>query len=108
MRMMTWIDKHEVTLLVDNGSSHNFINTNILRKVRLARAAVGPFEVKVTNGEYLRCEDVREMKMNVQRVRIVVDLHILNLVEQDVVLENAWLGTLGRVTSDYDKMTMEF
>lgn len=96
-------------MLVDNGSSHNFINTKILKKVGLAGVVVGPFEVKVANGECLRCKEVvREVKMNVQGVQIVVDLHMLNLVGQDVVLGNTWLRILRRVTSDYDKMTMKF
>ena len=53
MHMMAWISKHKVTLLVDNGSSHNFINTNKLKMVGLAGATIVPFEVKLANGEHL-------------------------------------------------------
>ena len=48
------------------------------------------------------------MKLNVQGMRIVVDLHILTIVGLDVVLENAWLRSIGRVLTDFDTMTMEF
>ena len=54
MRLMAWIGKHEVTLLVDSGSSHNFINANITKKSGLQGVAVKPFEVKVANGEKLK------------------------------------------------------
>ena len=68
-----------------------------------------PFEVKVANGEKLRCEEmVRDVKMNVQGVRIVVNLHVLTIAGLDVVLGNAWLKSIGRVLTDFDTMTMEF
>ncbi|XP_040987625.1 uncharacterized protein LOC121235342 [Juglans microcarpa x Juglans regia] len=109
MRVMAWIEKFEVTLLVDSGSTHNFINSNIVTKVRLKPSTIEPFEVKVANGDKLRCEGlVREVKLNVQGVRIVADLHVLSLVGLDVVLGNAWLKGIGKVVNDYDKMTMEF
>lgn len=65
--------------------------------------------MKVASGEKLKCEAlVKEVKMNVQGVRIVVDLHVLPLVGLDLVLGNAWLKSLGRVIHDYENMTMEF
>ena len=48
------------------------------------------------------------MKMNVQGVRIIVNLHILTIAGLDVVLGNAWLRSIGRVLTDFDTMTMEF
>ena len=109
MRLMAWIGKYEVTLLVDSGSSHNFINANIVRKLGLRGVTVEPFEVKVANGDKLKCEEVvRDVKMNVQGVRITTDLHVLTLVGLDVVLGNAWLKRLGKVIMDFDVMKMEF
>ncbi|KAG7944170.1 hypothetical protein I3843_15G085600 [Carya illinoinensis] len=109
MRVMAWIGKFEVTMLVDSGSTHNFINASIVTKVGLKPTTIEPFEVKVANGDKLRCEGlVREVKMNVQGVRIMADLHVLSLVGLDVVLGNAWLKSIGKVVHDYDKMTMEF
>ena len=109
MRLMAWVGKHEVTLLVDSGSSHNFINANITKKVGLRGVAVEPFEVKVANGEKLKCEEVvRDVKLNVQGVRICADLHVITIVGLDVVLGNAWLRSIGRVLNDYEAMTMEF
>ena len=68
-----------------------------------------PFEVRVANGEKLRCSEMAHgVKMNVQGVRVLADLHVLSLAGLDVVLGNAWLGSLGRVVHDYKRMTMEF
>ncbi|KAI9178446.1 hypothetical protein LWI28_026583 [Acer negundo] len=109
MRLIAWVGKFEVSMLVDSGSSHNFINANIVRKIGLRGATIEPFDVKVANGEKLKCEEVvHEMKMNVQGVRIAADLHVLSLVRVDVVLGNAWLKSIGKVVTDFDAMTMEF
>ena len=109
MRLIAWIEKHEVTLLVDSGSSHNFVNANIIKKIGLRGVAVEPFEVKVANGEKLKCDEVvRDVKINVQGVKIVTDLHVLIIVGLDVVLGSAWLKSVGRVLTDYGSMTMEF
>ncbi|KAI9156462.1 hypothetical protein LWI28_007029 [Acer negundo] len=109
MRLMAWVGKFEVSMLVDSGSSHNFINANIVWKIGLRGAAIEPFDVKVANREKLKCEEVvHEVKMNVQGVRIAADLHVLSLVGVDVVLGNAWLKSIGKVVTDFDAMAMEF
>lgn len=50
----------------------------------------------------------REDKMNIQVVRIVADLHVLSLMELDIVLDNTWLEIVDKVMHDYDKMTLYF
>ena len=109
MRVMTWIGTIEVLLLVDSGSTHNFINATLVAKVGLKPIAIEPFEVKMASEDKMKCEGlVKEVKMNVQGVRVVADLHILPLVELDIVLGNPWLKSFGRVVLDYNKRTMEF
>ncbi|XP_038982115.1 uncharacterized protein LOC120110620 [Phoenix dactylifera] len=109
MRMMAWIGRHEVSLLVDNGSSHNFINPDALRRIGLKGVAIEPFDVKITSGDRLQCQSiVKDVRLNVQGVRIMADLHVLQLVGLDVVLGNAWLRSISKVITDYKTMTMEF
>lgn len=100
MQLITWLEKFQVTLLVDSDSTHNFINSNIVSKVGLKPNPILPFEVKVARGDKLKCEAlIREIKMNVHGVGIVADLHIQPLVGLD---------SLGKVIHDYHNMTIEF
>jgi len=109
MRLMAWIGKHEVSLLVDSGPSHNFVNPNVMKRVGMRGSEIEPFDVRVANGEKLQCgEVVNDVKMNVQGVRVVADLHVLAVVGLDVVLGNAWLRGLGRVLHNYEDMIIEF
>lgn len=94
---------------MDSDSTHNFINSNIITKVELEPIVIVPFEVKVSIGDKLNSEGLeKEVKMNVQWVRIVVDLHVLPLAGLDVILGNAWLKDFENVVHDYHNMTMEF
>ncbi|KAL5858008.1 hypothetical protein ACOSQ3_005466 [Xanthoceras sorbifolium] len=109
MRLMAWIGSSEVSLLVDSGSSHNFINMNTVKKLGMKGTAIEAFDVRVANGERLKCDEVHQnVKMNVQGVRIVAELHVLALAGLDVVLGNAWLKSIGEVVTNYETMTMKF
>ena len=106
MRLMAWIGKHEVSLLVDSGSSHNFVNPNVMKRVGMRGSEIESFDVMVANGEKLQCGKV--VKINVQEARMVADLPILAVVDLNMILGNAWLRGLGRVLHNYEDMTMEF
>ena len=77
MQLMAWIGKHEVSLLVDSGPSHNFVNPNVMKRVGMRGSEIEPFDVRVANGENLQCgEVVKNIKINVQGVRVVTDLYV--------------------------------
>ncbi|KAL5807652.1 hypothetical protein ACOSQ3_028343 [Xanthoceras sorbifolium] len=106
---MAWIGSPDVTLLVDFGSSHNFINVNTVKKLGMKRVSIEPFDVTVANGERLRCDEVyKNVKMNMQGVRITVELHVLVLAGLDVVLGSAWLKSISEVVTNFETMTMKF
>ncbi|KAH7526809.1 hypothetical protein JRO89_XSUnG0053200 [Xanthoceras sorbifolium] len=75
MRLIAWIGSSEVSLLVDSGLSHNFINVNTVKKLGV--------------------------KMNVQGVRITTELHVLALMGLDVVLGSVWLKSIGGQSKAY-------
>ncbi|CAA0808261.1 Unknown protein, partial [Striga hermonthica] len=109
MRLPAWVKDRRVVVLVDNGSSHNFINADLSQKLRLPTTKIEPFEVRVANGERLQCsESFRRVPIKFQGVTIKADLYALPLVGPDVVLGIQWLEGLGKVTTDYRTGIMEF
>ncbi|CAA0805809.1 Eukaryotic aspartyl protease family protein, partial [Striga hermonthica] len=98
-----------VVVLVDNGSSHNFIIADLSQKLKLSTTKIELFEVRVANGERLRCiESFRRVPIKFQEVTVKDDLYALPLVGPDVVLGVQWLEGLGKVTTDYRTGIMEF
>ncbi|KAL1534405.1 hypothetical protein AAHA92_30586 [Salvia divinorum] len=103
------IDSKKVTILVDTGSSHDFLHPRIAEQLRLPLTAVKPFRVYVGNGESLVCSYMsRKTPLIMQGTSFVIDLHILSIHGPDVILGMEWLESLGRVTTDYVAKSMEF
>ncbi|CAA0811047.1 Unknown protein, partial [Striga hermonthica] len=98
-----------VEVLVDSGSTLNFIDEELSKEIEIPFTKVKPFGVKVANGETLRGDILfKGVKLKAQGQRMRVDLYALPLKAADVVLGCQWLETLGPITTDYWKGTMEF
>nr|GMC66827.1 Transposon Ty3-G Gag-Pol polyprotein [Ipomoea batatas] len=96
-------------VLIDSGSTHNFINPAIVEILQLPTKSIKPFQVYIGNGDTLGCQHVCPgVEVCMQGLTFAVDLHVLRIVGPDVVLGVQWLQSLGSVTHDYSKMTMEF
>ena len=107
--LMGWLGEQEVKVLVDTGSSHNFISSTVAMKAGLQGRTVGPLHVQVANDDKLLCQEVvRDVEVHVQGVPLTVDLYVLPLTHIDVVLGVAWLRSVGRVQTDYGRMVMKF
>lgn len=99
----------EVRILVDTGSSHDFLHPRVAERLALPLQPVRPFRVYVGNGEFLLCSWAsRQTRIVVQNHVFIVDLHILPIHGPDVILGRMWLKSLRRVTNDYDTDTLEF
>ncbi|CAA0827400.1 Unknown protein, partial [Striga hermonthica] len=87
MRLPALVKDRRVFVLVDNGSSHNFINATLSQKLKLPMTKIELFEVRVANGERLKCSDAfREVPIKFQRVTVKADLYALPLVGPDIFL----------------------
>lgn len=103
------IDSEKVTILVDTGSSHDFLHSRIPEHLRLSLTAVKPFRVYVGNGASILCSHMsKATPLTVQGTVFSIDLHILPVHGLDVVLGMEWLESLGRVTTDFITKSMEF
>ncbi|CAA0817157.1 Eukaryotic aspartyl protease family protein, partial [Striga hermonthica] len=109
MKLPAWLKDRWVTVLVDNGSSYNFINATLSHKLKLPTSTIEPFEVRVANGKRLRCSEMyRGVPIKFQGVTVKANLYALSLVGPDVVLGVLWLEGLGDVTTNYRKGLMKF
>ncbi|VFQ73826.1 unnamed protein product [Cuscuta campestris] len=98
-----------VQVLLDSGSTHNFIHPGVAERLHLPLQPIPPFRVYVGNGDSLRCShSCPQTSLSLQGNVFLVDLYILEIHGTDVVLGVQWLQTLGRICHDYAKMTMEF
>ncbi|XP_061368874.1 uncharacterized protein LOC133311789 [Gastrolobium bilobum] len=98
-----------VTILIDSGSTHNFVQKNIAEELGLPMIKVPRMRVFLGNGEFLTCErKCPSISLNIQGQVFVVDLWVIELTQLGIVLGICWLSSLGRVIHDYSEMSMEF
>ncbi|VFQ67002.1 unnamed protein product [Cuscuta campestris] len=109
LRLAGSIKGSAVHVLIDGGSTHNFIHPTHAERLCLILHPVTPFQVYVGNGDSLRCSYYYPKSLLIlQGHEFDVDLYLLPVHGPDVVLGDQWLQGLGKVSHDYSTMTMEF
>lgn len=97
----SWIRNRRVIVLIDNGSSHNFINQELSKKINLKVETVEPFHVKVANGEKIVCtQQYRAVPIRIQGITITADLFSLPL--GDLMLYWGYNGW--RIGQDFNRL----
>ena len=98
MRVKGRINGQLITILIDIGSTHNFLDTVILATLQLSLDPTLTFEVKVVNGATIQTNGVcANIKVLVQGYTFTVDLNVLPLGDYELVLGTQWLRTLGMI-----------
>ncbi|VFQ87158.1 unnamed protein product [Cuscuta campestris] len=109
LRLMGRIGSHDVRVLIDGGSTHNFIHPEIVARLQLPLQAVTPFWVYVGNGDAMPCASrCVGVPLLMQTHLFSVDLFVLQIHGQDIVLGVQWLQQFGKVSQDYAQLTLEF
>ncbi|KAJ9559053.1 hypothetical protein OSB04_013667 [Centaurea solstitialis] len=109
LRIRGHIRNHPVTVLIDGGSTHNFIDQKLVRRLGLNVEKVENFQVTVASRERLNCPGIcKNIHLTLQKVPVTVDFYVLPVSACPLVLGVQWLRTLGPVETDYEHLTMTF
>ncbi|KAA8519438.1 hypothetical protein F0562_013687 [Nyssa sinensis] len=109
MRMTATMGSLEVVVLIDSGSTHNFISDCLASMLRLPVVPTEIFNVRVANGERLKCQGrFDKVMVNLQGIEFYLTLFSLSLSGLDLVLGIQWLEMLGSVVCNWKQSTMEF
>jgi len=99
----------KVQVLLDNGSSDNFLQPRIAHCLKLAIEPTSKFQVLVGNGNSLIVEGmVRDVEVQIQRHSLKLPVYLLPVSGADVVLGAAWLATLDSHIADYSDLALKF
>ncbi|KAJ8752590.1 hypothetical protein K2173_005479 [Erythroxylum novogranatense] len=109
IRVAIQINSFELIVLIDSGSTHNFINEKIARLLKLPVKPTMPFHVKVANRNPLLCNGkFRNIPFSLHGIPFVATFFSLPLMGLDVVLGVQWLQQLGTVSCNWKTLTMDF
>ncbi|KAG2380778.1 uncharacterized protein HKW66_Vig0201500 [Vigna angularis] len=109
LRIMGHISNQPTTILVDRGSTHNFIQDRVAHFLNLDVMATNTLKVMVGNGSEIECHNICSgLELEIQGHKFVEDLHVLPINGDGVVLGIQWLKYLGPIVIDYSQLTMKF
>ena len=96
-------------VLIDSGSTHNFLSTNLAKKLNCPLQAVKSVKVTVANGADLHCTAwCPEFTWKMQGRDFCADVYLLPLDNYDLILGTQWLATLGDIMWNFTKLQMSF
>ncbi|MCI17006.1 hypothetical protein A2U01_0038153, partial [Trifolium medium] len=109
IRFTGQIGSIQVKILVDGGSSDNFIQPRIAQVLRLPIEPAPNLRVLVGNGQMLSAEGlIQQLPLNIQGQEVKVPVYLLQISGADVILGSTWLATLGPHVADYAALTLKF
>ena len=109
LRLISEVGSHCFQVLIDSGSTHNFIKPVLAERLGLPIQPTTHFWVYIGNGDFLVCQlYCPQVNFTMQGYTFTLDLFVLPIEGSDVVLGIQWLQRLGKVSHDYAAMTMDF
>ncbi|GAU41241.1 hypothetical protein TSUD_97760 [Trifolium subterraneum] len=98
-----------VQILIDGGSSNNFVQPRIAKFLKLPVEPGPQFKVLVGNGQVMTAEGViQKLPLEIQGHKLEVPVFLLPVAGADVILGASWLATLGPHVADYASLTLKF
>ncbi|RRT44121.1 hypothetical protein B296_00026417 [Ensete ventricosum] len=93
-----FLEQQSIIILIDTGSTHNFMSSEVATHLMLQKEYYNGFKVKVANDQILKCnQKCPRVKLILQEQDIVADYFLLPLDGFDIVLAIDWLSMIGDV-----------
>ena len=109
LRFTGQIGQIRVQVLVDGGSSNNFLQPRIAEFLKLPVEPGPCFKVLVGNGQSMTAEGVvPNLSIILQGHELIVPVFLLPVAGADIILGSSWLATLGPHVADYAASTLKF
>jgi len=109
MRVTGLFKKKPLHILIDSGITHNFLDVHLAKKLGCEIANMDPLSVTVADGARVQVNSmVKEFSWLLHNASFKYDMLLLPLGCCDMVLGIEWLITLGDITWNFEKLTMEF
>ncbi|KAJ1379698.1 Aspartic peptidase domain superfamily, partial [Sesbania bispinosa] len=97
-----------ILILVDSRATHNFISKRLIETMGWPVDDSKEIRVKLGDGHKTRAwGKCKDLKVEIGDTKVIIDAHLFDLGDVDLVLGMAWLSTLGETLVDWTKKTMK-
>jgi hypothetical protein len=109
MRIRALVHNKVMLILVDSGSSHNFVSQTFLQQAGVPSQAAAPMIVRVANGQTLQSSlYVPALEWWAQGHTFHTDMRVLNIGAYDAILGYDWLSAHSPMIYHWELKTLEF
>lgn len=109
IRFLAHIDQLPITVLIDGGSSDNFLQPRVAKFLKLPIQPAPMFKVMVGNGNYMTAEGlIQQFTVQVQGNSFQLPAFLLPISGADLILGASWLKTIGPHIADYEELQLKF
>ena len=109
MRVKGKVKFVSLVILVNSGSTHNFIDATVVFVLHVLVDESQILEVKVANGDTINTQGLcKDVPVCLKGHVFLVQLHLLPLGGCDLVFGTQWLSTLGVINWDFKNLSMGF
>ncbi|RZR83871.1 hypothetical protein BHM03_00010591 [Ensete ventricosum] len=99
MKIGGFLKQRPITILVDTGSTNNFMDNKVVARMTLQIEDYSRFDVKVADGRILKCDrKCLRVRLVLRGQEIIADFFLLPLDDYEAVLSIEWLSMLGDVS----------
>lgn len=109
LKAVSMLGKQPLLILVDSGSSHNFLDSDLAARLQCRTHEVKPFQVCMVDGNKVVGTKVcKGFTWTMQGEQFKTNTLILPLQEYDLILGVQWLRPLALISWDFQKGYMQF
>jgi hypothetical protein len=109
LKLIGYIKHRKVIILVDSGSTHNFIHHHIAQETHCYIHVVKNFQIMIANGGSMKCGGHCEnVHLQIGDYHLKSHMFSIDMGGCDIVLGVEWLRTLGPILMDFKALTMQF
>jgi hypothetical protein len=108
-RMRGVLQGKKVSIFIDGGSYHNFIDSRLLWSSHIPTIEFEGFKVEVASGSTMPCDwYIPGMKLTLGRHELIQDVYVMDLLDNNIILGVQWLSRLWPITTNCKTMEMSF
>lgn len=108
MRMIGQSGKKRLHILIDPGSTHNFLDLKVAKETGCSLEPIKAMSVTAVNSKVVSTYKCSEFSWRMQGYTFTSEIRTLQLDCCDLVLGVQWLITLGPILWDFTNLKMEF
>jgi hypothetical protein len=109
LKLIGYIKHRKIIILVDSGSTHNFIHRRIAEETNCYIRATNNFQIMISNGGSMECGGHCEnVHIQIGQYHMKSLMISIDMGGCDIVLGVEWLRTLGPILMDFKELTMKF